>query len=158
MFCKKGVLRNFTICVSPATLLKRRLLNRCFPVNFAKFLRTAFFTEQLLAASENMQTCWEWNPSLDSSTGKIWKAAVPKVRNARSRVRVRKWWSEGFFQCAKSFRIWNNSGPHFPAFGLMRRDASLQSVQMRENAEQNNSEYGHFSCSDLPLKKIFPRV
>ena len=31
----------------PATLLKRRLSHRCFPVNFAKFLRTAFFTEQL---------------------------------------------------------------------------------------------------------------
>ena len=27
----------------PATLLKKRLLNRCFPVNFAKFLTTLFF-------------------------------------------------------------------------------------------------------------------
>ena len=26
----------------PATLLKKRLLNRCFPVNFAKFLTTLF--------------------------------------------------------------------------------------------------------------------
>ena len=36
----------------PATLLKKRLWQRCefseiFPVNFAKFLRTAFFTEHL---------------------------------------------------------------------------------------------------------------
>ena len=61
----KGVLRNFTkftgkrLCLSlffnkvsgleaptqvfrPATLLKKRLLHRCFPVNFVKFLRTAF--------------------------------------------------------------------------------------------------------------------
>ena len=30
----------------PATLSKKRLSNRCFPVNFAKFLRT-FFTEHL---------------------------------------------------------------------------------------------------------------
>ena len=31
----------------PATLLKKRLWHRCFPVNFAKFLRTPIFTEHL---------------------------------------------------------------------------------------------------------------
>ena len=31
----------------PATLLKKRLWHRCFPVDFAKFLRTTFFTEQI---------------------------------------------------------------------------------------------------------------
>ena len=30
-----------------ATLLKKRFWHRCFPVNFAKFLRTPFFTEHL---------------------------------------------------------------------------------------------------------------
>ena len=55
---KKGVLRNFTnftgkyLCQSlffnkladlrPATLLKKRLWHKCFPVNFTKFLRTPF--------------------------------------------------------------------------------------------------------------------
>ena len=55
---KKGDLRNFAkftgklLCQSlfinkvvglkPATLLKKRLWHRCFPVNFAKFLRTPF--------------------------------------------------------------------------------------------------------------------
>ena len=29
-------------CLSPATLLKKRLWYRCFPVNFVKFLRTLF--------------------------------------------------------------------------------------------------------------------
>ena len=28
--------------LSPATLLKKRLWHRCFPINFAKFLRTLF--------------------------------------------------------------------------------------------------------------------
>ena len=28
--------------LSPATLLKKRLWQRCFPVNFEKFLRTSF--------------------------------------------------------------------------------------------------------------------
>ena len=31
----------------PATLLMKRLWHRCFPVNFAKFLRTALFIEYL---------------------------------------------------------------------------------------------------------------
>ena len=31
----------------PATLLKKRHWHRCFPANFAKFLRTPFFTEHL---------------------------------------------------------------------------------------------------------------
>ena len=31
----------------PATLLKKRLCHRCFPVNFAKFLKTLFLTEPL---------------------------------------------------------------------------------------------------------------
>ena len=55
---RKDVLRNFEkftgkhLCQSlffnkvvglrPATLLKKRLWHRCFPVNFAKFLRTPF--------------------------------------------------------------------------------------------------------------------
>ena len=63
VFCKKGVLRNFVkftekhLCqrhvfnkvagLRPATLLKKSLWHRCFPVNFAKFLRTPFFTEHL---------------------------------------------------------------------------------------------------------------
>ena len=32
----------------PSTLLKKRLQHRCFPVKFAKFLRTTSFTEHLL--------------------------------------------------------------------------------------------------------------
>ena len=59
---KKGVLKNSTkftgkhLCqslffnkvadISPATLLKKRLWDRCFPLHFAKFLRTLFFTER----------------------------------------------------------------------------------------------------------------
>ena len=31
----------------PATLLKKRLWHRCFPVNYVKFPRTTFFIEHL---------------------------------------------------------------------------------------------------------------
>ena len=60
---KKKVLRNFAkftgkpLCqrfflnkvagLRPATLVKKRLRHRCFPVNFAIFLRTPFLTEHL---------------------------------------------------------------------------------------------------------------
>ena len=33
--------------LEPATLLKKRLWHKSFPVNFAKFLRTPFLTEQI---------------------------------------------------------------------------------------------------------------
>ena len=69
VFYVKGVLRNFKkftgkhLCqnlffnkvaaLRPATLLKKRLWHRCFPVSFVKFLRTPFFTEGLWTASSN---------------------------------------------------------------------------------------------------------
>ena len=38
---------SFLIKLQAATLLKKRLWHRCFPVNFVKFLRTPFFIEHL---------------------------------------------------------------------------------------------------------------
>ena len=51
------------------------------------------------------------------------------------------------FNCVKSVRIRRYSGPHFPTFGL--NSISLYSIRMRENADQNNSKYGHFLRGDL---------
>ena len=45
--------------------------------------------------------------------------------------------SKKSIHCVKSVRIRSYSGPHFPVFGL------------RKNADQNSSEYGHFSRSDI---------
>ena len=58
VFYEKGVLRNFikftgkhlsqsvffnkVTDLGPATLFKKRLCHRCFPANFAKFIRTPF--------------------------------------------------------------------------------------------------------------------
>ena len=62
MFCKKGVLRNFTkfigkplsqillltkLQVQACNFIKKRLWHRCFPMNFVKFLRTPFLTEHI---------------------------------------------------------------------------------------------------------------
>ena len=51
-FIKKGFLEisqnsQENICARAFLLLKKRLWQRCFPVNFAKFLRTRFLTEHL---------------------------------------------------------------------------------------------------------------
>ena len=43
----QGLLFNKVAGLRPATLLKRRLWHRCFPVNFAKFLGTPFLKEHL---------------------------------------------------------------------------------------------------------------
>ena len=51
LFCKKVVLRNFAKftgkCLCRVSFFKKRLWHRCFPVNFAKILRTSFLTEYL---------------------------------------------------------------------------------------------------------------
>ena len=86
-FCKKGVLRNFTKFIGkplyqrlffkkvayrrPATLLKKRLWHRSFPVNFVKFLRTPFLQNTSwrllflfylndfdLASTKKSHICW----------------------------------------------------------------------------------------------------
>ena len=41
-----------------------------------------------------------------------------------------------------SVRIWGFSGPYFPAFGLNMERYLI--FRMWENADQKNSEYGHF--------------
>ena len=43
--CEKGALRNFAKCA--CNFIKRETLAQVFPVNFANFLRTPFFTEHL---------------------------------------------------------------------------------------------------------------
>ena len=63
VFCKKGVLRNFAnftgkhlyqslifvklAGLRPVTISKKRLWHRCFPFNFAKFLRIPIYIEHL---------------------------------------------------------------------------------------------------------------
>ena len=66
--------------------------------------------------------------------------------------------------CVKSVRIQSYSGPHFSRILLhldwIRRYAPYLSVlgtnaeKCGENADQDNSEYRHFFCSDITLNKI----
>ena len=45
--CDEEQIRVTHFSMRPVTLLKKRLWHRCFPVNFAKFLRTPFLAEHL---------------------------------------------------------------------------------------------------------------
>ena len=58
IFYKKSVRLQEAVALEklrPATLLKKRLWYRCFPVNFVKFLRTPFFIEHLWWLLLNIQ-------------------------------------------------------------------------------------------------------
>ena len=46
----------------------------------------------------------------------------------------------------KCVRIRSYSGPHFPTFKL--------NIEMRENTDQNNSEYGHFPRGVVTVRMI----
>ena len=59
----------------------------------------------------------------------------------------------------KSVRIWSYPGAHFPAFELnTERCISPYSLGMRENADQNDSEYGHFLRNDWHTRFILQRL
>ena len=47
LFFNKSLFFNKVACLRPATLFKKRLWYRRFPVNFAKFLRIPFYTDYL---------------------------------------------------------------------------------------------------------------
>ena len=47
VFCKNVVLRIFAKSAGKESLFKKMLRHRCFPVSFAKFLRTCFVKEHL---------------------------------------------------------------------------------------------------------------
>ena len=84
VFYKKGVIQNlarfkwknlcqifffFFVGLRPATLLKKRLWHRCFPVNVAKFLRAPF-----LQNSSGRLLLWkegDHSPPLSKSSGKF---------------------------------------------------------------------------------------
>ena len=56
----KNSKENSCVGLRPATLLKKRLQHRCFPVNFVKYLRTPFLHRtRSVAASWNQKTTFE---------------------------------------------------------------------------------------------------
>ena len=73
---------------------------------------------------------------LNIMNGQVKRALISKLRGTRHCVKSP--YSEFF-------------GPYFPAFGLNRETQSIfpYSVEMQENRDQKNSEYGYFSSSEF---------
>ena len=78
-------------------LVKKRFWHRCFPANFAKFLRTAFLTEHLqwlLSASSNNLSlkrywlcCWFSAPNVYLRSNKIpYSDGIPPPRKSLSKI------------------------------------------------------------------------
>ena len=59
---------------------------------------------------------------------------------------------------------WSTFFPHFPAFGLNKKDTPYLSVfspnagKCGNNADQNNSEYGHFLRSVIHEVNFFLQI
>ena len=81
IFFKNDVLKKIHLCwilfpnkvagLRPATLLKKRLRQRCVSVNFTKFLRAPFFTEHLrTTASESLIFIWFLSNFIESDMQK----------------------------------------------------------------------------------------
>ena len=93
MFCKKGVLRNFAKftgkprCQSLFFNNVAGLSLRCFPVNFAKFVRTPFLTEHLwrvlllISYLHSFYNSLEEN-SIQTVDMSLWQFKIKKLRQS----------------------------------------------------------------------------
>ena len=107
--------------LTPATLLKKRLWHTCFPVNFAKFIRTPFLQNTfkwVLATSFKSSVIRQKGESQNGGNKKIkhakfsknWTFLTPWYADVRARIRGKKclfFWKiwRAFFSCYLRFEI-----------------------------------------------------
>ena len=116
VFYKKGVLTNFAkftgkhLCQSLFFyLIKKRLWHRCFPVNFAKFLRTLFLKEHLrwllLRLAHLIPSTVEYFAiRFRTITLKRYLLAQTKLESLRFNTKIHNWChSWGFSTCSAYF-------------------------------------------------------
>ena len=103
--------------------------------------------------------CYNWNNTLNFQLCVFQLCSLHKKCLSLSKKQPSRFYSSIYIvdtltsDCVKRVRIRSYSGTHFPTFGLnMEQSISPYSVRMRENADQNYSEYGHFSCSFCTIK------
>ena len=110
VFCKRGVLKNFAnftgrhLCqnlflnkiagLRPATLLKKRLWHRCFPVNFLKFLKNTFsYRTPPVAASDYSLNVEHWTkPQLLSHVNKILFYKLIQIEESCKNISLVSFW------------------------------------------------------------------
>ena len=143
MFCKNGVLKNFTkfigknLCWRASNFIKKETLTQLFSYKFCKIFKIAFFTEY-----------FRW---LLFSYIEHYLAKPESIVGRFSRDDF-SWYITLRGKCLYSEHFW----PYFSPFGLnlIKYGVSLRiqsispySVQMRQNTDQKNSDCSNFSCS-----------
>ena len=81
--CKKGVLKNlvkltgkhlwWSLIFNCINFIKKRLVNKCFPVNIAKFLKIIFYRTPPVSAFKNCSSKNLWNIPRKNSVNKSYK-------------------------------------------------------------------------------------
>ena len=124
VFFKKGVLRIFTKFIGkhlcqrlffnkvagprPATLLKKSLWHRCFPINFAKFLRTPFLQNTsgrlLLSFRESFKRVS--SVSVHERSAQMLATEIYKVKNNNSPIHMNKTFE---IRNEHPYNLWQNS-------------------------------------------------
>ena len=147
MFYKKGALKNFakfTESQSATTFLKKRLWHRCFPVNFAIFLRTLFLqntSARLLLSSINWIFLWRspiQNHSKASITEKRGNEAKYLSRNSITLKFVKKISNPNHVETLGYINCFNLSSPRpikSPSNSI-RLSKDLQLIEQTEIREK----------------------
>ena len=142
VFCEKGVLKNFAeftgkhLCQSlyfnnvgglrPATFLKKRLWHRCFSVNFAKLLKTPFFTEHLWWLLLVVDSFY-----IDDFTGGADNFVKPLELFKKLKL--------GFLEGSFNLRKWKTNHSKLPEL-ISKIKESLEHVYMRPEVNSNRFE------------------
>ena len=116
VFCKKVFLEisqnsqestcaraSFFCSLMPATLLKKRIWHRCFPVNFVKFLTTTFYIEYLWrTASGRHQLCRDGRFELlaNSARSLAWAYKLKPLKSS-SQISATNWLKVNFIKYFK---------------------------------------------------------
>ena len=79
---------NKVSALRPATLSKKKLWHRCFPVNFVEFLRTPFFTEHLRMTASVVSNIFTKRTSTFYSLRNTNDFTIPFVNDAHNGMRT----------------------------------------------------------------------
>ena len=118
--------------MQPATLLKRRLWQTCFPVNFAKFLRTPFLTEHIQLLLLTIEVMVDWVAVFDflSVPGLTSTSLLSITRRLKGvQIQSRKNWTIGKLEYRRLWWILK----HFSSIKTGRKDKCKIEVKNKLN-------------------------
>ena len=86
-----GVIFNKFASLKVCNFIKKRLYHRCFPVNFAKFLTTPFFTEPLRTTASYQMVAKQLNRLRDSNKeGNMLELQILKMERMGGKIQQKE--------------------------------------------------------------------